>query len=56
MSRKVDVKRNDEREDDLRFAAGSTGKDAKSKVVFVDAYSQTSQRRAIAYGRARGNV
>ncbi|ACV22423.1 Uncharacterised protein [Slackia heliotrinireducens] len=47
-----DGKEKDERKDNTRIV----GKDARTAIVAVDAYSLASQRRAIAYGRARGNV
>jgi len=56
VSGKGDGKRDDERRDVLRFETGSAGKDAKLSAISIDAYSLASQRRAIAYGRARGNV
>lgn len=45
-----------ERRDGQRLSLDSAAKDAKPSAVSIDAYSLTSQRRAIAYGRARGNV
>lgn len=51
MSDKAD-KEKDKRKDDTRFV----GKDARTATVSVDAYSLASQRRAVSYGRARGNV
>ena len=42
----------DERSHELRLA--SVEKDSPAAPVSVDAYSLASQRRAIAYGRARG--
>ncbi len=45
-------KEKDERKDDSRLV----GKDARTATVTVDAYSLVSQRRAVSYGRARGNV
>ena len=42
----------DERKDDTRLV----GKDARTAIVTVDAYSLASQRKAVSYGRARGNV
>ena len=45
-----------ERRDGLRLPLDYAAKDAKPAAVSIDAYSLASQRRAIAYGRARGNV
>jgi len=45
-----------ERRDGLHQPLDSAAKDAKPAAVSIYAYSLASQRRAIAYGRARGNV
>lgn len=45
----------DERERDLRLSPpDERPSDARESHISVDAYSLASQRRAIAYGRARG--
>ena len=48
-------KREDGRDDELRLLAESMAQNPK-KVDTVDEMSLESRRRAIAYGRARGNV
>ena len=55
VSDKADDKRRDEHGDELRLLAESMAQNPK-KVGTVDEMSLESRRRAIAYGRARGNV
>ena len=55
MSGKADDKRGDKRGDDLRLLA-ETMVQKPRKGVSVDEMSLESRRRAVAYGRARGNA
>ena len=55
MKEKDADKREDGRDDELRLLAESMAQNPK-KVDTVDEMSLESCRRAIAYGRARGNV
>lgn len=55
MSDKADDKQKDGRDGELRLLAESMAKKPR-KGGSVDEMSLESRRRAIAYGRARGNV
>lgn len=55
MSDKADDKSRDKRGDDLRLLAETMAQKPR-KGVSVDEMSLESRRRAIAYGRARGNA
>ena len=55
MSEKTDDKRGDKRGDDLQLLAENVAQKPR-KGISVDDMSLESRRRAIAYGRARGNA
>ncbi len=53
--KRTDGKQKDSRGDDLRFLAETVAK-KPAKGASIDEMSLESRRRAIAYGRARGNA
>lgn len=55
VSEKTDDKRGDKRGDDLQLLAETMAQKPR-KGISVDEMSLESRRRAIAYGRARGNA
>ena len=53
--KETEDKATDERRDDLRALAEASAR-KPARIGFVDEMSLESRRRAIAYGRARGNA